>query len=223
MANDTGAGATDLGRRIAEQLGKAGLSLEEAAERAGMSATYLSYLETSSAPNPTQATLTRLAAALDVAPAALTGAGLNLPPGQGGPARGAVLDELSAGECRAYVAAGGVGRFLFDDKKRGPVAIPVNYKMDGDDVVFRTGSQEDIVAEGTQHQRVSFDVDHFDDALSEGWSVLMSGTASVISGPDELTRAQALGIQPWAGGDRNIYVRLVPSQITGRRIRITDQ
>jgi transcriptional regulator with XRE-family HTH domain len=220
MANDAGAGSTDLGRRIAEQLDKAGLTLQEAADRAGMSATYLAYLETSSAPNPTQATLNRLAAALDVPPAALTGAGLELPPGQGGPERSAVLDNLSPDECRRYVAAGGVGRFLFDDEQRGPVALPVNYRMDGDDVVFRTAN-DDVVAEGAQHQRVSFDVDHFDDALGEGWSVLLSGTAGVISDPGELAKAAALGIQPWAGGDRNIYVRLTPSQITGRRIRIT--
>jgi transcriptional regulator with XRE-family HTH domain len=220
MANDAGAAATDLGRRITEQRSKAGLSRDETAERAGMSTSYLAYLETSSAPNPTHAALTRLAAALDVPPDALSGAGLNLPPGQGGPARNAHLEELTQGECRAFVAAGGVGRFLYDDDTRGPVAIPVNYKMDGDDVVFRTGAGP-LVAAGTHNQKVSFDVDHLDDVLGEGWSVLLSGTADVISDPGDLAKAEALGIEPWAGGDRNIYVRLVPNRITGRRIRVT--
>jgi transcriptional regulator with XRE-family HTH domain len=220
MANDAGASATDLGRRIAEQRGKAGLSREETAERAGMSPGYLSYLETSSSPNPTHATLMRLAGALDTSPETLTGAGLNMPPGQGGPRRNCDLEELTPDECRAYVAAGGVGRFLYDDDSRGPVAVPVNYKMDGEDVVFRTGSGA-LVSEGTHHEKVSFDVDHLDDALGEGWSVLLSGQASVITDPAELKKAEALDIEPWAGGDRNTYVRLVPGQVTGRRIRVT--
>ncbi len=220
MANDAGAAATDLGRRITEQRTKAGLSRDETAERAGMSASYLAYLETSSLPTPTHATLTRLAAALDVPPDALTGAGLNLPPGQGGPARSAQLEELTQDECQAYVAAGGVGRFLYDDEARGPVAVPVNYKMDGTDIVFRTNSQ-DVVTEGAHEQKVSFDVDHFDEALGEGWSVLLSGTADVISDPAGLAKAEGLGIEPWAGSDRNTFIRLVPSQVTGRRIRVT--
>lgn len=220
MANDTGRGGTDLGRRIAEQRARAGLSREQAAERAGMSVGYLAYLETSTTPNPTQATLARLAAALDAQPDTLTGAGLNLPPGQGRAAQHCELEELTPDECRAYIAAGGVGRFLFDDRARGPVAVPVNYLMDGGDVVFRTGSAE-VVDEGTYHQKVSFDVDHLDDALSEGWSVLLSGAASVVTDAGELTNVRALGIEPWAGGDRDTYVRLVPNQITGRRIRVT--
>jgi transcriptional regulator with XRE-family HTH domain len=220
MANEADAGATDLGRRISEQRSRAGLSREEVAERAGMSAGYLAYLETSSTPNPSQATLTRLAAALDAPPSALMGAGMNMPPGQRGAAKNAVLAELTPEECVRYIAPGGIGRYLYDDRARGPVAIPVNYKMDGDDVVFRTSSDATIV-EGTHHRKVAFDVDHIDDALGEGWSVLLSGTASVISDADELARAGALDIRPWADGDRDTYIRLEPSEITGRRIRVT--
>ncbi len=221
MASDAGVGATDLGRRVAEQRAKAGLSREEVAERAGMSPGYLTYVETSSSPNPTHATLMRLAAALDTSPNVLTGAGLTMPPGQRGSSANCQLEELTPDQCREYIAAGGVGRFLFDDESRGPVAIAVNYKMDGPDVVFRTNSGA-AVAEGTHHQKVSFDVDHVDDALCEGWSVLLSGTADVISDPGDLAKAEALGIEPWPGGDRNVYVRLVPSQVTGRRIRATS-
>jgi transcriptional regulator with XRE-family HTH domain len=219
MAGDAGTGATDLGRRVVEQRDKAGLSREEVAERAGMSESYLTYLETSSAPNPTHATLARLAAALDVEPGVLSGAAMNLPPGQRTAASSPVLEDLTPDECRAYIAAGGVGRFLFDDEARGPVAVPVNYKMDSDDVIFRTNSK-DLLTEGAQHQQVSFDVDHLDEALAEGWSVLLSGSASIVTDPGELERARALGIQPWAGGGLENYVRLVPAQVTGRRIRV---
>jgi transcriptional regulator with XRE-family HTH domain len=225
MGTDPDTGGTDLGRRIAEQRHRAGLSREQAAELAGMSEEYLTYLESSRMPNPTQATLTRLAAALNADPAMLSGAGLSLPPGQRGAAKNPVLQRLTTDECRAHVAAGGIGRFLFVDPGRGPVAIPVNYKTDGDDVIFRTtgtsGVGADIWLTAALAQKVSFDVDHLDDTLSEGWSVLLSGTARVITDPAELDRVKGLDIEPWAGGDRNVYVRLTPTEITGRRIRAT--
>jgi len=140
MGSDADSAGTDVGRRIAEQRGRAGLTVAEAAERAGVSAEYLAYLESSVAPNPSQAALTRLAAALDTTPGSLSGAGLNLPPGRRSAAKGALLDILTVAECRQHLTGGGVGRFLFVEPGRGPVAIPVNFGMDGDDVVFRTGS-----------------------------------------------------------------------------------
>ena len=222
MANAADSGATDLGRRIAEHRDRASLTVDETAERAGMSADYVAYLESSSAPpNPTQATLTRLAAALGTTPGSLSGSGLAAPPGQHAPARKAVLENLSAAECKAHIAAGGVGRFLFNQASRGPVAIPVNYRMDGDDVVFRTASGGSIL-EAMDQERVSFDVDHLDDALAEGWSVLLTGTASIITDQTELAQAEALDVEPWAGGDRPVYVRLTVSQLSGRRIRVSS-
>lgn len=219
MGNDAESAGTDIGRRIAEERSRAGLTIAEAAERAGMSPEYLAYLESSPAPNPTQAAMMRLAAALGTAPGSLSGAGMNLPPGQRSAAKSAVLDSMTVAECRQHLAGGGIGRFLFVEPGRGPVAIPVNFRMDGDDVVFRTGS-EGSVAAGVHQSPVSFDVDHLDDALSEGWSVLVTGEARVITDPGEIARAAALNIEPWAGGDKAAYVRLTARQITGRRIRV---
>ncbi len=220
MGSDAPIGASDLGRRVTEQRERSGLSRADVADRAGMSPEYLTYLETTPAPNPTQATLTRLAAALDVSREDLSGAAVSLPPGQRAAAKNPVLEDLTTKECLTYVAGGGVGRFLFVDPDRGPMAIPVNYRMEGDDVVFRTAS-DSIVADAVHQHHVSFDVDHLDDALSEGWSVLISGHASIITDAAGLKRARALGIDPWAGGGLDTYVRLVPSQISGRRIRVT--
>lgn len=142
MQNSAEHGGTDLGRRIIEHRHRAGLSREEVADRAGMAVTYLAYLETSAAPSqPTLTALARLAAALGTDISALSGSGLNLPPGQRSAAKHPVLEVLSTAECRDYLAHGGVGRFLFVNA-RGPVAIPVNYRMLGDDILFRTGADE---------------------------------------------------------------------------------
>jgi transcriptional regulator with XRE-family HTH domain len=144
VSNDADAAGTDLGRRLAEQRSRTGLTITDVAERAGMSPGYLTYLESSPYPNPSQATVTRLAAALGTVPDSLTGAALNLPPGQRSAAKNPVLYSLSRDECRELVAAGGVGRFLFAEPGRAPVAVPVNFRMDGDDIVFRTASTGSI-------------------------------------------------------------------------------
>jgi nitroimidazol reductase NimA-like FMN-containing flavoprotein (pyridoxamine 5'-phosphate oxidase superfamily) len=223
MADDADTAGTDLGRRIAEQRARAGLTVAEAATRAGMAPDYLVYLESSASPNPTEATLARLAAAFDAPPSSLSGAGVNLAPGhQRSAAQHPVLQALTTDECREHLAGGGVGRFLFVEPGRGPVAIPVNYATDGDDILFRTGRQTSI-ADAVGQPQVSFDVDHIDDTFSEGWSVLLSGTARIITEPAELEHAKALGIEPWAPGDRDIYIRMSARQVTGRRIRVDDR
>jgi transcriptional regulator with XRE-family HTH domain len=210
-------GGTDLGRRIREHRDKAGLSLDEAAAGAGMAASYLTYLETSPDAAPTPAALARLAAALGTTTRSITGAGLDLPPGMGPGAKRPVLDTLGARQCREYLGDGGIGRFLFSED-RGPVAVPVNFRMLGDDIVFRTAPGNSI-ADGVAQQRVSFEVDHLDEALGEGWSVLVSGHAHTVTGQAELAEVSALAVMSWAGQDRGSYVRIVPAVMTGRRIR----
>jgi nitroimidazol reductase NimA-like FMN-containing flavoprotein (pyridoxamine 5'-phosphate oxidase superfamily) len=184
-----------------------------------MAANYVAYLETSHDPNPTQAALAQLAAALGTTTGVIAGAGLEQPPGQRPPGTQPALEVLSAGESRGYLGAGGVGRFLFVEP-RGPVAIPVNYRMLGDDIVFRTSTRASAPA-GTARWRASFEVDHIDEALSEGWSVLVSGDAYVVTGPAELAEVRSLGITPWAGGERDAFIRIVARDISGRRIRVT--
>ena len=63
---------------------------------------------------------------------------------------------------------------------------------------------------------VGFEVDHIDDATSEGWSVLATGR---VKGADATERAELtrLGLEPWAGGYRDIYVLIQVDTITGRR------
>ncbi len=218
MTAGSDVGGTDLGRRISDQRARVGLCRDDAAARAGMAPEYLAYLETSPTPDPSRGALIRLAAALATTPEALSGAGLTAPPGQHGAERRATLEVLTDQECLAYIRPGGIGRFLYN-ADRGPVAVPVNYATLGDAVVFRTDDRT-ATAGAVSQPKVSFDVDHIDDVLSEGWSVLVSGTATILTRPDDLRAAAGLNIEPWPGGERNAYIRLVPDQITGRRIRI---
>ena len=214
-------GHGDLGRRITEQRERAGLSRLETAQRSGLADSYLRYLETSPEPRPSPGDLDRLATALSTTPAVLLGVGLAVPPGQSRPADGPRPEAMDAEECRACLAGGGIGRFVYASE-RGPVAVPVNYRMRGADIIFRTAARAGLAAASWQPQ-VSFEVDNLDDTLAEGWSVLVSGQAMIVTTAAELAEVSQLGVTPWAGGDRDCYIKLVPSEITGRSIRRTAE
>jgi transcriptional regulator with XRE-family HTH domain len=119
MSSTVEPGGTDLGRRVLEHRHQAGLSREEAAARAGMASSYLKYLETSWAPNPTPSALGRLADALGVSVGALADAGMPMPPGAQAPAQRPFPEKLTPAQCRGYLGTGGVGRMVFFGS-RGP-------------------------------------------------------------------------------------------------------
>ncbi len=214
---ETSHGATDLGRRIREHRSRAGLSTKETATRAGMAETYLDYLESAPEAAPTPGALTRLASALGTSRPALAGAGVDRPPGQQPAHPHPVLESLTRRECREYLGSGGIGRFVFDDT-RGPVATPVNFRMLGDDIVFRT-SIWSSAAHRAMQRSVSFEVDYIDEAFSEGWSVLASGRAHLVVEAAEVAEVARLHVRPWAGGKRETYIRITVAALTGRRIR----
>ncbi|HZU73191.1 MAG TPA: pyridoxamine 5'-phosphate oxidase family protein [Acidimicrobiales bacterium] len=210
----------DLGRRLATRRRQLGLERAQVAARAGMDPGYLAYLEDAAGGSPSSTGLLRLAAALETTVEDLYGGGRDRAPGRGRPAAKPELVALSRRECIELLGAGGVGRFIFLEE-RGPVAVPVNFRMDGDDVVFRTEAGNSLSRRIGQ-RRVSFEVDQIDETRREGWSVLVSGVGRLVKDPAELEAVGRLGVAPWAGPDRRQYLRLVPEEITGRRIRVLD-
>ena len=204
----------DLSRRIAQRRSELHLSQAQAAARAGLSLRYLEYLERYPA-RPTPVALRQLAAALRTTPAALLGAGSNAPPGH---ADLRAISKLRPAECRRLIAPGGVGRIAFGTLS-GPVVVPVNFTVLADTIVIRTA--EGTIIDGHADEQVALEVDHIDDALCQGWSVLVRGPAHRVTQPAELRRLQEdAAVWPWPGGEREVYVRIIPTEITGRRIEM---
>jgi transcriptional regulator with XRE-family HTH domain len=211
----------DIGRRVAVERRRRGLSREEAAGRARMSPDYLAYLEERPA-DPTLATLVRLADALGTTVTALRGGGIDLPPGQGYALLHPQLRDLGPDECRTLLSTHGVGRVAVTASDGRPAVVPVNYSVVADAIVFRTAP--DSVAAAAAGTEVAFEVDHVDEALSQGWSVLAVGPASAVTEPATVRRlAQEAHTTPWAGGEREMWVSITPTSLTGRRITPADQ
>lgn len=209
----------DIGRRIARRREELGLTREEAASRAGTAPGYVQYLEEKSTAMPGIAVLIRLADALDTSVAALRGGDVDLPPGTGRAARHPELIELTAEECRTRLSSHGIGRLAMDTPD-GPIIVPLNYSVIEGAVTFRTAP--DAVPATAVGAQVAFEVDHVDEALSQGWSVLVRGFARAVTEPDAVRRLAALAYSgPWAGGERDIWVRVESVTTTGRRIAVS--
>jgi nitroimidazol reductase NimA-like FMN-containing flavoprotein (pyridoxamine 5'-phosphate oxidase superfamily) len=125
------------------------------------------------------------------------------------------LEILHLGDCFALLKSVPVGRIGF--LAGGEVAIlPVNFLVDGQDVVFRTAAGSKLCAVEVG-QYVGFEADSYDAATATGWSVVVNGLAEVIDSADEAGRLDALGLASWGGGADLIWMRIRPSSITGRR------
>jgi transcriptional regulator with XRE-family HTH domain len=208
----------DLSKRIAQRRAELRLSRAQVAARAGLSLRYVEYLERYPA-RPKGAALRKLAAALQTTPAALLGAGAQLPPMPGRSSRPPVVTRLLPAECRRLIAPGGIGRIGFGTAS-GPVVLPVNFAVVADTIIIRTS--EGTMVEGHADDRVAFEVDHIDEALCQGWSVLVRGPAHRVAHPAELHHVRReTTLWPWPGGDRDVYVRIIPDRISGRRIEST--
>jgi len=205
----------DMARRVARRRTELGKSIEEVAAKAGIDPGYLRYFEEHAGARLSTGTILLLALVLECRPEDLTGGRVDRPPGRGRAGRHPALRELTRAQCEAHLRAGGVGRVAFVTS-RGPVAHPVNYAVHEGDVVVSTSVAQAAAFEG--QGRLSFEVDRVDEALSEGWSVLVTGPVRRVDDPKEVVALAGLGLQPWAGGDRHALVRIRPEEVTGRVI-----
>ncbi len=92
--------------------------------------------------------------------------------------------------------------------------FPVNFVTQNHTVLFRT-------AEGTKlfstvmNDKVLFEVD--DHTVSEGWSVIIRGTARVLTAADDIHEAENAQLLPWVATEKLRFVRITPSEVSGRR------
>jgi len=124
------------------------------------------------------------------------------------------LRILSRAESLELLASASVGRVVLTANAL-PAALPVNYVVDGETVVFRTGAgiKLDAAERGTV---VAFEADHFVDELRMGWSVLVVGVARLLTDPVDVAHADLLAIPTWAELSPAGYVRVEIGSISGR-------
>lgn len=95
--------------------------------------------------------------------------------------------------------------------------LPVNFVVDGETVVFSSGEGDKLDAI-RQGRMITFEADTVELALQAGWSVLIIGTAEVITSPAQINRIEQLHLAPWVSQPSRVFIRLVATKITGRRL-----
>jgi len=92
--------------------------------------------------------------------------------------------------------------------------FPVNFVTQAHTILFRT-------AEGTKlfgtvmNDKVLFEVD--DHTVAEGWSVVIRGTAQVLTASDDIHEAERAQLLPWIATEKLRFVRITPNTMSGRR------
>ncbi len=95
-----------------------------------------------------------------------------------------------------------------------PEIFPVNFVVQRRTILFRS-------AEGTKlfstvmNDHVLFEAD--DHGVAEGWSVIIRGTAELLYGSDDIQEAEKAGLYPWIPTQKLRFVRITPTDVTGRR------
>jgi nitroimidazol reductase NimA-like FMN-containing flavoprotein (pyridoxamine 5'-phosphate oxidase superfamily) len=125
------------------------------------------------------------------------------------------LEILTEGECLRLAATRPVGRVAVSISAL-PAVFPVNFCVVEAAVYFLTSAGTKLDA-AARNSVVAFQVDDFDSFAHTGWSVLIVGTAELVSA-DAVERLAPLRVRPWVRGERANVVRVAAELVSGRRL-----
>lgn len=125
--------------------------------------------------------------------------------------------ELNREECLRLLAKVPVGRIVHT-RHALPAVLPVNFCLDGDGAVLLRTSAASELAHAVDGAVVAFEADEIDTRRSAGWSVVVTGRATVVDDPAERERLTRTGPPSWAPSVEEVFVRVDAELITGREL-----
>ncbi len=125
---------------------------------------------------------------------------------------------LGEDECWRLLQAAKVGR-LAVILAGEPEIFPINFVVDGHTAVFKTAEGTKLFAV-TASPRVALESDGYDEGSGEAWSVVVKGMAERLEHFPDIYAAEELPLLPWPGGEKQWYVRIGRTTITGVRFPV---
>jgi nitroimidazol reductase NimA-like FMN-containing flavoprotein (pyridoxamine 5'-phosphate oxidase superfamily) len=98
--------------------------------------------------------------------------------------------------------------------------FPINYRAHDGVLLLRTAPGTKL-AELTINENVLFEADGI--TSEEAWSVVVKGTARVLTLSQEIAAAEALNLKTWVPTFKDFYVEITPSRISGRHFNFGEQ
>ncbi|MFF8633581.1 pyridoxamine 5'-phosphate oxidase family protein [Streptomyces pilosus] len=125
--------------------------------------------------------------------------------------------ELGRHECLRLMAKVPLGRIVYT-RRALPAVLPVNFTLDGDGaVLLRTSAASELVR-AIDGAVVAFETDDVDADRHSGWSVVVTGSATVVTDPVEHERLVRSGPVSWVPALQEVFVRIAPELVTGREL-----
>jgi nitroimidazol reductase NimA-like FMN-containing flavoprotein (pyridoxamine 5'-phosphate oxidase superfamily) len=125
------------------------------------------------------------------------------------------LEVLDRSECLRLLVSTTVGRIGFSTGAL-PTIVPVNFVVDRDRVLVRTGPGSKLDA-AIRNAVVAFEADHIDEAHGLGWSVVVTGMASEV-GAEEARRLDMSMLERWAPSGNGRLIGISLDVMSGRRL-----
>jgi uncharacterized protein len=123
------------------------------------------------------------------------------------------LEVLDRDECLRLLGTVSLGRIGITTGAL-PLILPVNFRVDDDRILFRTGIGTKLDA-ATRGAVVAFEADEIDPMYHSGWSVVVTGVARAVDDPDD----RALYATPrWAPVQSERLVEVSIDEMSGRRL-----
>ncbi|MGD9619101.1 MAG: pyridoxamine 5'-phosphate oxidase family protein [Mycolicibacterium sp.] len=123
------------------------------------------------------------------------------------------VTELTETECWNLLSGVSLGR-LVTTVGGWTEIFPVNFVVQRHTLLFRTAEGTKLLTSAL-NQHVVFEAD--DHNVAEGWSVVVRGTAKLLSKSPEIEDARRAGLYPWIATTKLRFVRITPDTLTGRR------
>jgi uncharacterized protein len=99
----------------------------------------------------------------------------------------------------------------------GARILPLNYVLNNDSIIFRTTPA--VRSPTTNSESIcAFEIDETDEFFESGWSVVAVGRLELATEEDFASMRCGKLPEPWAGGDRWMFLRLPCEQVSGRRV-----
>ena len=127
---------------------------------------------------------------------------------------GSALQHLSRDECLTLMASVPVGRIIYT-RRALPAVELVNFALDHGDIVIRTDRSGKLAA-ATRGVVVAFEADVVDPEYRSGWSVTAIGPSREVTDAAEIARLREIGLDSWAPGRREHFIRISPQLLNGR-------
>lgn len=124
---------------------------------------------------------------------------------------------LDRAECLRLLNKVPVGRVVYT-RQALPAVLPVNFSLDTDASVLLCTSPDSDLAHAIDGVVVAFEADEFDATTRSGWSVVVTGRATVVTDPAEHARLSQTGPSSWMPLQDAAFVRIESAMVTGREL-----